>query len=107
FTANDGTNGIGLWKSDGTDVGTVMVKDIVTGSGSGGFANFANISGTLFFSGSDGTNGFELWKSDGTCNGTFMVKNIAAGDSDPANLTDVNGTLFFSATGVGGIELWK
>ena len=31
FTANDGTNGSELWKTDGTAAGTVMVKDINTG----------------------------------------------------------------------------
>jgi len=34
FGATDGTNGIELWKSDGTDAGTVMLKDINNGSGS-------------------------------------------------------------------------
>ena len=34
FTADDGTNGEELWKSDGTASGTVMVKDINSGSGS-------------------------------------------------------------------------
>ena len=34
FGANDGTNGDELWKSDGTASGTVMVKDIYSGSGS-------------------------------------------------------------------------
>jgi len=34
FKANDGTNGEELWKSDGTASGTVMVKDIRSGSGS-------------------------------------------------------------------------
>ena len=33
FQANDGTNGAELWKSDGTASGTVMVKDINSGSG--------------------------------------------------------------------------
>jgi ELWxxDGT repeat protein len=39
-----------------------------------------------------------------------MLKDIhpGAGDSTPANLTRVNGTLFFTANdGVHGIELWK
>jgi ELWxxDGT repeat protein len=52
----------------------------------------------------------ELWKSDGTAAGTVLVKDIWNGSfgSYPADLTDVNGTLFFSASnGVKGTELWK
>src|SRR5687768_9013677 len=33
FTANDGTNGIELWSSNGTTIGTSLVKDINLGSG--------------------------------------------------------------------------
>ena len=32
FAANDGTHGDELWKSDGTTEGTVLVKDIKTGT---------------------------------------------------------------------------
>ena len=33
FWADDGVNGDELWKSDGTEAGTVLVKDINPGSG--------------------------------------------------------------------------
>jgi ELWxxDGT repeat protein len=61
FTANDGTNGYELWKSDGTAAGTAMVKDIYPGSGSGSPSNLTNVNGVLYFSANDGTHGTELW----------------------------------------------
>ena len=33
FAANDGVNGYELWKSDGTAAGTMLVKDILPGTG--------------------------------------------------------------------------
>lgn len=110
FSANDGADGVELWKSDGTQAGTVMVKDIETGSGSSNPANLTNVNGTLFFSAYDSTNSIELWKSDGTTAGTVMVKDInpGVGGSFPGYLTNVNGTLFFSAyDSTDGYELWK
>src|SRR5438876_992683 len=49
FSANDGVNGTELWKSDGTDAGTVMVKDINPGAGSSSPGAMANLNGTLLF----------------------------------------------------------
>src|SRR5207248_6883299 len=85
--------------------------------------NLTNVNGTLFFSAYDGTDGQELWKSDGTVAGTVLVKDIYPGayyptgyysspygphSSSPSNLTNVNGTLFFTANdGTHGSELWK
>ena len=65
-----------LWKSDGSDGGSTMVKDIYAGSMGSDANEFVNISGLLFFRAQDGPNGMELWKSDGTVSGTNIVKDI-------------------------------
>ena len=119
FVANDGIHGAELWQSDGTVAGTMLVKDINPGSDAYvGPRNLVNVNGTLFFTADDGTNGRELWKSNGTELGTVMVRDIFTGSarpdgdvpnsSQPSNLINVDGTLFFNADdGVHGSELWQ
>ncbi len=120
FTADDGTNGTELWQSDGTAAGTILVKDIFPGS-DGSYphgsnpSSLTNVNGTLFFTATDSSNGRELWQSDGTAAGTTLVKDIVPGSygsypnsSHPYALTNVNGTLFFTAdNGTNGGELWQ
>ena len=68
-----------------------------------------SLAGTLYFA-NDGAHGTELWKTDGTGAGTAMVKDIWSGSvsSKPTWLTDVGGTLYFSARDTThGRELWK
>lgn len=105
FTANDGTHGEEVWKSDGKSSGTVLVKDIniYPGDPSWTVGGLTNVNGTLYFVAYDGmTNG--LWKSDGTAAGTVLVKGISVWGF----LTPAGSTLFFSANdGVNGFELWK
>ncbi len=115
FSASDGTtassHGTELWRTDGTEAGTVMVKDINPGKQSSNPTFLTDVNGTLFFAASDGSTGNELWKSDGTDTHTTLVKDINSGakGSDPSFLTYVKetGTLFFSANdGINGNELW-
>ncbi|MDJ0620794.1 MAG: DUF4347 domain-containing protein, partial [Calothrix sp. MO_192.B10] len=113
FQAYDPTNGYELWKIDAD--GTPTRIDL--GSGSSYAANLTNINGTLYFQarGYDGTDyvGYELWKIDPTT-GTPSVIDIVSGrgSSSPTNLTNANGTLYFTANGYDGDtyigrELWK
>lgn len=101
-----------LWKSDGTEAGTVMVKDI-NPTGNSNIDELTDVNGTLFFTAEDGSHGRGLWQSDGTEAGTVMVKEIETGLArDPAQLTSVGTTLFFVVEIVGPIgypikELWK
>ena len=94
FRASDGASGSELWKSDGTEAGTVLLKDINPGSASSGPSGFTAVGGSVFFSANDGISGVELWKSDGTPAGTVLVKDIRPGvgaSSIPSNLTNFGG----------------
>ncbi len=110
FTAFDSGSGQSrIWKSDGTDAGTVPIvgsQNVVSPSG------FTVVGSTLFFvalRGGANSTGAELWKTDGTSVGTVLVRDINRGPtgSNPQSLVNVGGTLFFVATTSSGTELWK
>jgi len=88
-----------LWKSDGTEAGTLLVKEIYKGNGGGGGPEgFTVVNGIVFFKANNGLVGRELWKTDGTANGTVLVKDIVpTGGSDPKHFTAMNGLVYFVA----------
>ncbi|HET9221287.1 MAG TPA: ELWxxDGT repeat protein, partial [Roseiflexaceae bacterium] len=50
FMADDGASGAELWRSDGTDAGTRLVKDINPGRDGSSPDSLILVNGTLFFS---------------------------------------------------------
>jgi len=111
---DDGTDETGpeLWRTDGTEAGTYIVKDIREGSDSSSLSELILWEDHIYFSAYDGTHGYELWQSDGTENGTFMIKDIYPGDhwtdsSFPSYFTVFNDKLYFQAKDEDhGAELW-
>lgn len=116
------TQGVELWKSDGTSAGTVVLKDIYTGADSSKPKNFVSLNNSVvLFLARTATNGEELWKTDGTEAGTMLVKDINPG---PASSTTIelfpgfgfpipfythrfNNKIFFTATnGSSSGQVW-
>jgi ELWxxDGT repeat protein len=113
FFQNDGSNGRELWRSDGSPLGTYMVRDLCPGScGSRSWFRdpLAAVGDRVFFAGNDGVHGLELWVTDGTALGTRMVVDLHPGweSSFPALLTEASGQLFFTSSGAEGVtSLWR
>ncbi len=113
FYQNDGSNGRELWRSDGTALGTYMVRDLCPGScGSRNWFRgpLAAVGDRLFFAANDGVHGLELWATDGTALGTILVLDLQPGweSSFPGLLTAASGQLFFTARGADGVvALWR
>lgn len=78
FSAAEPTGGRELWKTDGTEAGTVQVADINPGPASSNPSQLVQMNGMLFFIAEDRTGESQLWESDGTAQGTIRLADIAA-----------------------------
>ncbi|MFL6194018.1 MAG: ELWxxDGT repeat protein, partial [Thermoanaerobaculia bacterium] len=118
FFGYDGDHGQEVWKSDGTDAGTVRVKDVEPGPGFGvgyGYSGLTVLGSEVYFHGVTTAHGLELWKTDGTGAGTVEVRNVSTVQSGMpvfngylfGTLLGLNGKLLFNADdGATGPEPW-
>ncbi len=113
------SSGYELWKSDGTAAGTVLVKDISTGTDSNGNPNGSDITGMVavgdkvYFRAYERLTGnYPIWSTDGTTSGTVKMTDISgyvgASYTQGDLLVSYNNKLYFngysSATGWGLTE---
>lgn len=103
--ADDGTDEA-LWISDGTENGTVLLKD--------GFKyitqNFLSVGDLLFFRAEDATHGVEWWVTDGTTAGTHITKDVNPGtpgqNVGPRYIAYHNKMYFIGYSETGEMDFW-
>ncbi|MCW3107816.1 MAG: type sorting protein [Segetibacter sp.] len=110
FNAKTASSGVELYKSDGTEGGTNVLKDINSGAPSSDAGSFYAYNNIVIFIANTAGQGKELWKTDGTTDGTAIVKDIRSGTDSSISLGlfyPFNGQLLFNANnGTNGDELW-
>lgn len=126
FRANGG-NGVGfeIFKTDGSEEGTILLKDIAQGNASSisEYPLFFSHNDLFYFKANDLIHGTELWRSDGTLEGTFMLKDILPGSGsgilssnsfmdhpqiqNRINFAILNNFLHFIAQDNEGFGIWK
>lgn len=96
-----------LWKTDGTEAGTVTVAAVTV-------RNLVVAGSQLFFEGATAASGWEPWVSDGSEGGTRMITEIVAGSKGglATNYSALGGKalgsrwIFAASDDVHGRELW-
>ena len=109
FPAVGNGSGVELWKSDGTQVGTVVATDIAPGSASSYPSLLTRVGNALFFSANNGQ-GPGICVSNGTVAGSSYLKQITVGvlETKLGQIVDLNGTAMFIGDDVThGLELWR
>ncbi len=103
FSADDGFHGNELWRSDGTDSGTKLVRDIALGDGDSSPVPISALNDTLLFSAHDSAGKVSLWRTDGTENGTFNVADVVPFEGVAIG----NVVIFAGWDSTYKVELWR
>lgn len=98
----------GLYKTDGTEEGTVRIMENHITFDLDNTPNIIELNGFLYYGGINFQRGWELFRTDGTVGNSELVHDLAgAFESVPASFELLNGEIFFSANTETGRELFK
>jgi len=111
FSANDGTYGQELWRTDGapdgTHVGTELACDLAGGAGVGSSPYLLTVVGDTLYFGANGEAGSQLYSTNGAIDGCQQITVNNTGDAIVDELRALGDQLWFSANdGVHGREPW-
>jgi ELWxxDGT repeat protein len=89
-----------LWKSDGSEAGTALVRDFNAGPPGPSLDTLTEAGGRLYFVASIEGVGDELWTADGTDAGTVLIQDLStdAGGSSLWSIAVSNGRLYLGVT---------
>lgn len=110
FVANDGNNGVGLWRSDGTVAGTFMLTTAASNSIPPQY--LVGYGQYVYIAAHTQTDGYSIWKTDGSPNSITKVVSLDSSNysTDYVKISlmqVVQNTLYFIFAYEGQIELWK
>jgi len=101
FAATDAQGYQGLWKTDGSEAGTSLIRNFVQ-------VYEQKSYNSMLISSVNNDYRSQLWKSDGTASGTTMLYDYGYVYNHPTQFTSFQGVLYFSSiTQQNGVELWK
>jgi ELWxxDGT repeat protein len=110
FTASTAAEGQELWNSDGTTIGTTLLKDLGNDKTKSFLKSSAlQVDSIIYFSIKNTNNTNSLWRTDGTANGTFKLCSTYSVKvlESRSNIFAFKNRVFFTGFDtINGDELW-
>nr|WP_198999904.1 T9SS type A sorting domain-containing protein [Flavobacterium sp. ASV13] len=105
FIAKDQNSKGEIWKTNGTNEGTVKVTNFLNGR----VSKLTTVGTYIFFLIKEENSVLEVWKTDGTTSGTMLVTNIPSTVNTPSFEGKCNNTFIFTSqtSGTSDSKVWR